>query len=181
MVARGAARPRRRSGSRSGPRVGRFQWAATFSTSESSLASGAQVKAVLLDPSGTAAGDEESHGSTVYRILGDIYFRAVTAARAPLFEAGIIDINEDASAASVFPEPWDDPARWVWLKQTPCSELPSTNNSPTLWDHWPIDVKRKIKLPQSQRELIIVFANRAGADVSAILFYFSLHTLIWVP
>ena len=180
MVARGAQRRGRRSGSRSGPRVGRFQWAATFSTSESSLANGAQVKGVLLDPSGTSAGDEESHGSTVHRILGDVYFRANTVNRAPLFEAGIIDINEDASAASVFPEPWDDPARWVWLKASPCTEI-STLADIRPWDHWAVDVKRKIRLEQSQRELIMIFANRGTSDPSTIEFYFSLHTLIWVP
>ena len=139
------------------------------------------MKGVLLDPSGAAAGDEESHGATVYRILGDIYFRAVSTARAPLFEAGIIDINEDASAASVFPEPWDDPARWVWLKQTPTIEKPTGAAEFVPWDHWPVDVRRKIKLEQAQRELIIVFANRGTGDVSSINFYFSLHTLIWVP
>ena len=180
MVARGVRQRPRRSGSRSGPRVGRFQWAATFSTSESTLASGAQVKGVLLDPSGAAAGDEESHGSTVYRILGDIYFRTAAVGLAPLFEAGIIDINEDASAASVFPEPWDDPARWVWLKQAPCTETVTTFDLRP-WDHWPVDVRRKIKLPQAQRELIIVFANRGTGDSASVEFYFSLHTLIWVP
>ena len=181
MAVQGARRRGRRSGSRVGPRVGRFQWAATFSTSESSLASGAQVSADLLNPSGAAAGDEESHGSTVYRILGDIYFRSLTNLRAPLFEAGIIDINEDASAASVFPEPWDDPARWVWLKQAPTTEVTSNVDLVKPWDHWAVDVRRKIKLLQAQRELIIIFANRSTGDVSTIEFYFSLHTLIWVP
>ena len=180
MVARVGRRQVRRSGSRSGPRVGRFQWAATFSTSESNLANGAQVKGVLLDPSGAAAGDEESHGATVYRILGDVYFRAATIGLSPLFEAGIIDLNEDASAASVFPEPWDDPARWVWLKQTPCTErLSDVGTRP--WDHWGVDVRRKIKLLQAQRELVIIFANRGTGDSDMIDFYFSLHTLIWVP
>ena len=117
----------------------------------------------------------------MYRILGDIYFRTQTVNVAPLFEAGIIDINEDASAASVFPEPWDDPARWVWLKQTPCTERSSGVDSLHLWDHWPVDVKRKIKLVQAQRELVIVFANRSSGDSATIQFYFSLHTLIWVP
>ena len=180
MVARGVRRPVRRSGSRSGPRVGRFQWAATFSTSESTLATGAQLKGVLLDPSGSAAGDEESHGATVYRILGDVYFRSASVNLAPLFEAGIIDINEDASAASVFPEPWDDPARWVWLKQTPCTER-TTGAVFREWGHWPVDVRRKIKLLQAQRELVMIFANRGSGDVGSIEFYFSLHTLIWVP
>ena len=179
MVVRDGRRRVRRSGSRSGPRVGRFQWAATFSTSESNLANGAQVKGVLLDPSGAAAGDEESHGATTYRILGDIYFRSGSVTLAPLFEAGIIDINEDASAASVFPEPWDDPARWVWLKQTPCTER--GNNDLRPWDHWAVDVRRKIKLLQAQRELVIIFANRGTGDNGVIDFYFSLHTLIWVP
>ena len=181
MVAQGRRRQVRRSGSRSGPRVGRFQWAATFSTSESSLANGAQVKGVLLDPSGAAAGDEESHGATVYRILGDIYFRPASASVAPLFEAGIIDINEDASAASVFPEPWDDPARWVWLKGAPCTERTSSTNILKTWDHWLVDVRRKIKLLQAQRELVVIFANRGTGDSDAIQFYFYLHTLIWVP
>ena len=116
----------------------------------------------------------------MYRILGDIYFRPATVDRAPLFEAGIIDINEDAAAANVYPDPWDDPARWVWLKQTPCTEH-KTGFLFEHWDHWPVDVRRKIRLEQAQRELVIVFANRGSGDASSIEFYFSLHTLIWVP
>ena len=138
------------------------------------------MSGVLLDPSGAAAGDEESHGATVYRILGDVYFRSAAITLAPLFEAGIIDINEDAAAANVFPEPWDDPARWVWLKQAPCTEWRESVATRT-WDHWAVDVRRKIKLLQAQRELVMVFANRGTGDSGVIDFYFSLHTLIWVP
>ena len=83
----------------------------------------------------------------------------------------------------MFPEPWDDPARWVWLKQTPCEEIVGAlvNGNVRPWSHWPVDVRRKIKLLQAQRELVIIFANRGTGDVDSIQFYFSLHTLIWVP
>ena len=167
----------RRRGAR---RPGRLLWAGTFSTGPQTLSINTQTSALLIDGHGSAAGDEESEGGTVRRIIGRIDYRAANADQEPLFRAGIITMNADAQEAGSFPDPWVDAADFMWENQAPVAQFGSTiANFRIGWDTWNVDVRAMRRMREFDRSLVCVFENMSVTG--SVRFYFVFRTLIWTP
>ena len=158
-------------------RVGRYLWTSTQSTALQTLAVNTQTSAQLLNASGGATGDQESHGATLRRIVGEIQFQAAANSEAPLFKAAIYTINEDALDAGAIPDLFSDAADFMWTRQAVCNVRASGQFNPH--QIWTVDVRVGRRLPQSERDVVCTFES--GSPAGNIQLYFFFRTLIWVP
>ena len=112
-------------------------------------------------------------------MIGNIQFRAKSNAETPIFKAAVITLNEDAVDAGAFPDLFLDAADFLWTNQEVCDER-GTNQSPSLlWRNWPVDIRVRRLLRQSERDVVVLFEN--GNPTGQIEFAFFFRTLLWVP
>lgn len=140
-----------------------------------------QTAVLLIDGRGTAAGDEESEGGTVRRIIGRIDYRAAGVNENPIFRAGIITMNAEAEIAGAFPDPWADASDFMWLNQAPVNLRGSQAavEFESSWQVWPVDVRAMRRMKEFDRSLVCVFENLAVTG--SVQFTFAFRTLIWTP
>ena len=171
--------PRRRSTgrgralSRSAGPVASLVWRGIASTNITALAIGAQTVVEVLDQTI----DDIAHG-TIMRILGNLTMRAAAANLQIFFRAGLIVVTDDALVAGAVPEPWADPAPWMW-EDTGLFETDSANDG-SQYHRLVIDVRVKRRMPQAEHSLVMVLENLAASG-TGLDFHLNLKALVRVP
>ena len=140
------------------------------------MVSGAQSVAELIDPD--LASDQLSGGGTVERILGHLSVRALTTGQNLVYNFGIITLNDDATDALAVPEPWIDPANWLY-EWSDWLIVDSVTDSAQM-SRVRVDGRAKRKLPQLTRSVIAVMDNRSLSGTS-LAYYFSGKVLVSLP
>jgi len=135
---------------------------------------GAQSLDELIDPD--IAGDLAlSSGGTLKRTLGTVTVRALTDNLDVYFRYGIIVLNDDAVDAAAVPDPWADPANWLYEKSGWISH--TNNNDSAQWLRFEIDVKGQRKLPQAARSVVTIMENLSGS-ASSLEYFQAIKVLV---
>ena len=153
-------------------RTGRLLWAGVAATAISALGIGNQSGLSIVDP----VTDAFSVGSTIRRIRGFVTLRGQAEGLNILWRMGVITMGDDAFVAGAFPDPWADPAQWMY-ENAGRIEGDVVNRGTTRLD---IDIKVSRRLPEAHTRLVVILENLAGsADV--LEHFQSWKALLWVP
>ena len=157
MVQRVAPQRSRGSGRRGGSLRRSREWFGVASTANAGQSAGTQSTLVIVQPSI----DLTANDGTVVRIVGDFLLRCSAAALDAFYRLGIIVVDEDARVAGAVPDPWTDPAAWMWERT---GWLYTSNVADiTQAERFHVDIKTGRKLPQSHSALILVIENLSGS------------------
>ena len=115
---------------------------------------------------------------TIVRTIGSLTLRALTAAQSVFFRAGLIIVTDDALQAGAVPDPWVDPASWMWEHADMLRV--SNSDSGSQYMRLAIDVKVQRRLPQIENSLAMVFDNSSFSGAS-FEFFLNLKVLVRVP
>ena len=77
-------------------------------------------------------------------------------------------MNEDQVSAGAVPDPWADPANWMFEKAGWVHSSVLQDQAQTV--HVPIDVKTQRRLPQADRSLVAIFENNSNSAISVEYF-----------
>ena len=109
------------------------------------------------------------------RMVGDVVVRPASAAGSVFFQFGIITLNDDAADALATPEPWEDPANWLFEK---AGFVRMTDvNDGSQYGRFAIDSKSRRRLPQADRSLVAIMRNDSSSSVS-LDYYLSIKALV---
>ena len=92
-----------------------------------------------------------------------------------VYNFGMITLNDDATDALAVPDPWVDPANWLWE----WSDLLQTNdlNDGSQYSRVRIDSSAKRKLPQLTRSVVAILENRSISGAS-LAYYIAAKVLV---
>ena len=118
-------------------------------------------------------------GLTVLRCIGELYVRIAAAAsdKDVSWQAGIVMMSNEASAAGAFPDPvTDGDVPWLWYKRGVETNGPDITG---FYGRYEIDVKSKRAFRADDGELWFIMEN--GDVTEGIVFSFGIRTLYALP
>jgi len=115
---------------------------------------------------------------TIQRILGNYSLRAQASGFQIFWRAGLIVVHGDAFAAGAVPDPWADPAQWMW-EDSGYFETDGLSN-PAHIQRIRVDVRVKRRMPQDNSHLVFVSEVQSGSG-AGMDFHLNLKCLVRVP
>ena len=165
---------RTRSSPRGGSRrTGSLVWRGVASTSRSILAPNSQVAIEILDQV-----IDDIAGATIMRTIGRVSLQIETLGSRASVYMGIIVVDAEAVAAGGIPDPWADPAAWMW--EDAYELISSASAEPANIIHIPLDIRVRRRMPQERNSLLFVFDNLVGSSGSVSAFI-SVKCLLRIP
>ena len=151
-------------------------WVGSAFTADAVVAVGAQSVTEIISPS--SPGEDIVAGGTIRRMVGELTVAAAAVSQSDFFRFGIITINEDAGDALVIPDPYADPAAWMfersgWVRTSNIDERQQMY-------HIAFDTSVMRKLPQLERSLLAIMENEPGS-AGNINYFLSIKCLVHVP
>ena len=151
---------------RNSPRVVRprknYLWHGVVSNSPITVAAAGTSVTPIIDTS--VAGDVLVGGATIVRVIGNVEAQVVSNNLDGFFRAGIITLNEDAIGDLATPDPWVDPANWMWEKSGWIRAINLNDGTHNV--RFDIDVKVSRKMLQAARELAFIFVNLTASGTA---------------
>ena len=148
-------------------------WRGTASTGGTTQVINSQTGLQILDPVSDDIAD-----ATIMRIIGTIHMRPLAANAASFYRIGLITLDADAFAAIALPEPWVDPAAWMY--ETSGELLTDTLLKPDSIHRLHIDVKVMRRMLQQARTLVMIIECLAGS-AGAFNWFASFKCLLRIP
>ena len=145
-------------------------------TSLAAVAIGAQSVTEVISPS--SSGEDITAGGTIRRMVGQVTVWPGAINQDVYWRFGIITLNEDAGDALVIPEPYADPASWMYERSSWTST--SSIQDSAQFQRFEFDTAVMRKMPQLERSLIGIMENLAGSGTT-VNYFLAIKVLVHVP
>jgi len=162
-----------RSSNRGSGKTASLVWRGISSAAETVVAADAQAVVEVIDQIVDDVAD-----STIMRILGRLSIRTGAVDLRLFYRAGLMVVTDDALTAAAVPEPWIDPASFMW--EDAGTHLMSNRNDGTQILKLDIDVRVKRRMPQVSNSLAFIIDNLAGSGTT-LDFNLNLKVLLRLP
>ena len=148
-------------------------WRGLASTVLTTVSVGSQLVLEIVDQIIDGVPD-----STIERIVGAIKINPAANALNVFYRTGLVVVTDDAMAAGAVPDPFADPASWLW--ESSGALITDSTTKPDSGVVIPIDVRSRRRLRQEDMSLAFVIENLAGSGADMTIFQ-HLKVLLRVP